>query len=553
MKLFVVLFGVTAASPPCDWRHHRREPNVVIFDLAQGAHVQSGIEAFCRQDILMNDVDGCVHAVSRALLGRHKYVSLDAVAPYRLQLRLTLPSGCHRLEIADNFDIVFDSRDDLPSLASSSCSHLRVDDCERRVTEALLSLNKTTTTECPLARARRLASYHGGHACAGPWENLDVVEPTTSSCVESFFGTKTCLFRYLYVRDGVWYAVDDDNEFPENVRLGTRSDSPFLQTRRISKKDLTQQSVLRITDSVIHVLMARWQPFGSGEGHGHTLHDVALPVFWASDDLQANYTNLQLVFLDGELRAPADEWLATLSRRPPIYTHEISSFLCPPHAWCALPYALAGIGGRSYFSHEKDDDDSFMLRWAKIHELFAKFARDTLGVRRRHPVEERAKNVLIIQRLHSRVLVNVDELADALRGAGTLDQQPWTVSVEVLDFLEPEAQINEIDRADLIVAVEGGALDLLLLSPSPIAVVVVGRNPALPWPEGCSGCDSKTQFTHGRMLDYALSWISSVQVTCCSQKNESGATCGDSSAQYAPNPDEIVDAARSALSAASRR
>jgi hypothetical protein len=41
----------------------------------------------------------------------------------------------------------------------------------------------------------------------------------------------------------------------------------------------------------------------------------------------------------------------------------------------------------------------------------------------------------------------------------------------------------------VLVAVEGGALDLVLLTPpeARLAVVAIGRDPGLPWPVGCAG------------------------------------------------------------------
>ena len=48
----------------------------------------------------------------------------------------------------------------------------------------------------------------------------------------------------------------------------------------------------------------------------------------------------------------------------------------------------------------------------------------------------------------------------------------------------PKARL--FDSATAIFAVEGGALDNVVLSSERLAVVVLGRDPAVPYPEGCA-------------------------------------------------------------------
>lgn len=574
------------ASTQCNWTHHRHEPNVLLLDLPEGVPIRDPVESACLQ--FRFEPPTCA-SILQSIRGRHKSVSLDGTAPYPIQLHITLPwtQLCHELLVeapGHTVKIVFDVHDDFDTLAASTCAYiLTVPDvsCPARITAEMARLSaaddQATFASCPAARARRLADRH---ACAGPWESADKVAETKKRCLpspdpSSDQTTATCLIRNLYVHNSEWYVA---TEWPEKwpaIQLGTRRDSPWLKiARNLSVHELALRAshsparrVLSRPLNLLHILLARWQPFTSGEGHGHTLHDVALPSFWASlsaETVVPSPDRVQLVLLDGELRAPADEWLETVSTRPPIYAHELASFLCPPHCWCVIPRALVGIGGRSYFamnlggglpSHSHTSLDSF----SNLHFLFAAYARSALGLHLAHnrdeaSTKERASmvRVLIIKRLHSRVLLNINDIAAALQAGGDATR-PWNVSILALDFMEPRAQLSAIDQADLIVAVEGGALDLLLLATPGLAAVVIGRNPELPWPEGCSGCGVLEQFTHGNLLHGALSWLPSSRVPCCARRNAnlSGASPGEGHLNfYAPDPGDILAAARDALAAA---
>jgi hypothetical protein len=66
------------------------------------------------------------------------------------------------------------------------------------------------------------------------------------------------------------------------------------------------------------VLLLKQADFG--DGHGHSLHDVALAAYWAMRELlprgRGQPRHNQVVFL-GERGSPYDEWLETVSDRPP--------------------------------------------------------------------------------------------------------------------------------------------------------------------------------------------------------------------------------------------
>lgn len=537
---------LTTKASTCTWQQHRSEPNIVLLDVSAGVSIRSAVGRFCEDAGL--DAEACSASLFTAIAGRHKYVDVEGVAPYRIQVHVTLPWTCHRLRLeasddeASAVEVVFDASDDFETLASSTCARATLigPSCESRVAAELRRLSAATppstpvSASCPRARSRRLAS--GGHACAGPWA-IGEAEATRVSCVPSpapFGNETTCLFRNLYFHDGGWFANDLVDAPP--VRLGTRPETPLLRLDTVTPDELAARArespcgaVLRRGDDALHVLAARWRPFASGEGHGHALHDLALPVFWATFSAGAS-DQIQLVLVDDDLRAPADEWFETVSARPPLYASHEREFVCRQGCWCALPRALAGLGGRSYFALDLQDPEQASA-FSNVHYLFAGFARARLGAGPK-PLAATTR-VLLVQRLHSRVLANADDLATALREA---DSPPWDVSTRSLDFLSPRDQIAAVDEVDLVVAVEGGALDLLLLAAPGVAAVVVGRHPALPWPEGCSGCDSETQFTHGPMLLAAAAWLPSARVPCCAD-----------AADYAPDPAEVVQAARSVL------
>lgn len=572
-----------APSSHCNWTHHRHEPNLLLLDLPEGVPIPGALENACHE--FRFDPTTCA-SLLQSIRGRHPSVSPNGIAPYRIQLHITLPWShlCHELLIeapGHTLKIIFDVHDNLDTLAASMCDQiLSLPDvsCPARISAEMARLSeaddKATSASCPAARARRLAD---NHACAGPWQAIDNVVETKKRCLpdpSSDQTTATCLIRNLYVHNSEWYVATETAQNWPVIQLGTRRDSPWLQIAgNLSVRELALRAshsparrVLSRPHTLLHILLARWQPFTSGEGHGHTLHDVALPAFWASlsvETIVPSADRIQLVLLDGELRAPADEWLETVSARPPMYAHELASFLCPPHCWCVLPRALAGIGGRSYFAMELGSGRSSQSRasldsFANIHFLFAAYARAALRLDPPHTRDDASREqpaskvrVLIIKRLHSRVLQNIHDVAAALQAGGDA-RCPWEVSILALDFMEPRAQIAAIDKADLIVAVEGGALDLLLLAAPGLAAVVIGRNPGLPWPEGCSGCDMPEQFTHGQLLQGASSWLPSRQVPCCEVRNASSSDTYPGKghlAFYAPDPGDIFAAAREVLAA----
>ena len=509
VRNLVFLVVVVSASSECNWTSHRPEPQVHHLEIAEGADVEMSIGTFCSR-LALDDV-GCGSVLS-GVRGRHR--SVGATAPYRMTLEVQLPARCGRVQIND-YELVYDANDDFRDLAQRTCTGLGLSEpCPASLEAALMK----RPGECPAARSRRMAQ---GHVCAGPW-TTKVGGSSRVDCVDFPFGGVSCRFENLYLRDGKWYLLSFEEELPV-LRLGTRVDAPILEL----KTKGVPTEVLALPEDRIHFLAARFEPGGRGEGHGHLLHDVALPMFWALNQLNASMM-IQTVFLDGHLRAPADEWLAAVTPRPPIYTHELD-FLCPAHAWCVVPHAVAGLENRSYFALDlgRQADDAVLTAFGAVHAAFAAAAGPALLSD--PAICSSEKRVAIVQRLHSRVLTNADAIADALCG------EQWTVAIHVLDFETPAAQINLFRSADLVVAVEGGALDLLLVAP-PGAVIVIGRNPALPWPDGCSGCDSHEQFTHGHMLDAAVSWLPSARIPCCNGLPE-----------YTPDVDAILEAARDLL------
>ena len=98
---------------------------------------------------------------------------------------------------------------------------------------------------------------------------------------------------------------------------------------------------------------------------------------------------------------------------------------------------------------------------------------------------------MIIQRLHSRVLPRAEALAAALGG-----------DVAVLDHRPLREQMDLVDSAAVVVAVDGGALDLALLARPRSGFVTIKRPHDSESPDGCRGCP--TGGPEGQCCDWHL-------------------------------------------------
>ena len=110
-----------------------------------------------------------------------------------------------------------------------------------------------------------------------------------------------------------------------------------------------------------------------------------------------------------------------------------------------------------------------------MHRAFAKRGRQLLGL----PADDgaRPRKALLIQRLHSRVIPDAKALATSV-GADLV----------ILDHMPLKEQLDLFDSTRVIIAVDGGALDLSLLARPATGFVTIKRPHDSESPDGCLNC-----------------------------------------------------------------
>jgi len=93
--------------------------------------------------------------------------------------------------------------------------------------------------------------------------------------------------------------------------------------------------------------------------------------------------------------------------------------------------------------------------------------------------------VTLVQRRHSRIVVNMDEVKEEIkRTLANVFVGTYEVNVVDPEDFTPASQIQLVRNSTIIVAVEGGVLDTLVYGRKNTIVVAWGRNPSLKMPEG---------------------------------------------------------------------
>lgn len=155
--------------------------------------------------------------------------------------------------------------------------------------------------------------------------------------------------------------------------------------------------VLALPAARVLVAVARPHVLSDGEiGPGHMLHDVAFPAYralaatiprrrerWrrrgdgddeaeADDDMRGEEEEeeIELLLLDEGPPFRDDAWLAALTARPPVYSHEFAVRVCPRARWCVARALVVGVRGLSFLDHfgreadgaADEDDEAFLSR-----------------------------------------------------------------------------------------------------------------------------------------------------------------------------------------------
>ena len=331
--------------------------------------------------------------------------------------------------------------------------------------------------------------------CSGPLENAS---PTT------------CILNDVYLMNSILYALDahehtGTNEsavailnttVPGGLRTSSDIAAPPLAIRRLSRaafQDLRStlgvpvqdaNSALPYSDGVVAVLTRHGEDYHPG----HVLTSRALAIYWAmhvvglwtsdalpqtsaekNDDSESDSPLVRVAFLDDRPAVATDAWLGAVSHQKPIY--QLETEFCPRGTLCKIKRIVVGHAHLDWNQWRETP-----VVFAPIHRSFAVHSRHLLGL----SVTDgpRVHDVLIIQRLHSRIIPEVDSLAEAV-GADL---------VVALDHMPIREQLQLFSDSRVIVAVDGGALDLALLARPATGFITIKRPNDRVTPAGCQGC-----------------------------------------------------------------
>ncbi|KAK7237537.1 H3-K4 specific histone demethylase [Aureococcus anophagefferens] len=229
-----------------------------------------------------------------------------------------------------------------------------------------------------------------------------------------------------------------------------------------------------------------YERYGDDAAHpGHVLTAFGLAIHWAATLVGWEAGKARLLLTDARPAYDADAWLEAVAgpERRPLYRHELETKVCPRGSLCRVRRALVGFRGLDWNAWRTEP-----AVFAPLHRSFAAAGRRLMG---RGDGAPRTRPVLIVQRLHSRVLPRAEALAAALGG-----------DVAVLDHRPLREQMDLVDSASVVVAVDGGALDLALLARPRSGFVTIKRPHDTESPDGCRGCP--TGGPEGQCCDWHL-------------------------------------------------
>ena len=196
----------------------------------------------------------------------------------------------------------------------------------------------------------------------------------------------------------------------------------------------------------------------------------ALAAYWAMSLLNLVSEPWRLHLTDKRPAFATDGWLASVVNEKPLYRRHLETTLCPRGSVCRIPRFVVGCGSLDWNQY-RDKPHVF----APVHRAFAKRGRQLLGL----PAEDgaRPRKALLIQRLHSRVITDAKALATSV-GADLV----------ILDHMPLKEQLDLFDSTRVIIAVDGGALDLSLLARPATGFVTIKRPHDSESPDGCLNC-----------------------------------------------------------------
>jgi len=345
-----------------------------------------------------------------------------------------------------------------------------------------------------------------------------------------------CEYKDLYFHNRRFIEVIDNDDDGHNSHNNNVND-PLLSSQKDGMKFLPQkmkrsefellasQSTIREINNP-HAIINRHQP----NSHGHIIQDSVVPLFWALHLFNSSSlppSNLHIILYDSfedvvfvskhltrpfnnsQGPMPHDGWFnAVASDKHIIYKDELEELVCPPQDFCRFASLKVGydrmnlLGPHITYTSDEDgreeririamneDSDVILDRLeerGRVLNLFRDFgvanllaADDSSGDDALDDIESNRMVITIIQRRSSRRIVNLPEVLHEVQ----LAVPNATVQVAEIEKLSIREQVQLVRSSTVLMAVEGGAMDIFNFARKNTVVIAWGRQPNLEMPEG---------------------------------------------------------------------
>ncbi|CAM9598635.1 unnamed protein product, partial [Choristocarpus tenellus] len=174
-----------------------------------------------------------------------------------------------------------------------------------------------------------------------------------------------------------------------------------------------------------------------------------------------------------------------MSNNAPLYKRELPWKLCPQHTCCRFDKVLVGYMNMGLVGPEVQVSANELQARSVVYRKFRRFYLDGVSALHRSADPPRLDplSVIIVQRANYRQILNTDEVVAEL-----IRVYPHaTVTVLQLEKMSLPNQVKLLQETSILIAVEGSALDGLLLARPGMGVLAIARDTNLPWPEGSQG------------------------------------------------------------------
>lgn len=276
------------------------------------------------------------------------------------------------------------------------------------------------------------------------------------------------------------------SEVLSHIRSFGLYDAPFFKTQ------VLQSFPLNISYSKLNGTHVYHCPEINDGSPGHAMVDVIFPVFRLISEFNLQTYDQDCTLVHGDYsifamqkttrnKERTESYFNSLCRR---HIHSLDTFCIGPNDWCKIDTMLAGLHGANF--HFPVNDSS---RIAKSFELsFSYLVKGFLSGHQnpKLPQDDNPVHVVLIHRLEQgstwpktffqyRKLELENETVYWM--TNWLESQPNTrVSIVSFETMTSKEQAEYFQNATIIIGVDGGAFENLVLARKGIGLIIIGRH-----------------------------------------------------------------------------